>query len=130
MSQSLAFLGLVIILALYLALIFGILFGIISIGEFLSKKRTVFVRQISEGNNVYSVYKYGNVFFKKTLYLAENGTNRFDDKLVYNADGSVAGDTESEAIRKQNKPPPSVLQSITKAENNYHGRQSRYWYCS
>ena len=126
MSQSLAFLGLVIILALYLALIFGILFGIISIGEFLTKKRAVFVRQISEENNVYSVYKYGNIFFKKTLYLAENKKDRFDEKSVYNTDGSIADDTESEAIRKQNKPPPVVLQSITKAENNYHGRQSRY----
>lgn len=123
MSQSLAFLSLVIILALTLALIYGIVFGIISIGEFLSKKRVIFVRQISEGNNVYSVYKYGNVFFKKTLYLAENGINRFD-KLVYNVDGSVANPTESEDVRKQNKPPPVVLQSIMKAEDNYHGRSS------
>jgi hypothetical protein len=126
MSQSLAFLTLVTILALTLALIFGILFGIISIGEFLTKKRAVFVRQISEENNVYSVYKYGNIFFKKTLYLAENKKDRFDEKSVYNTDGSIADDNESEAIRKQNKPPPVVLQSITKAEDNYHGRQSRY----
>lgn len=126
MSQSLAFLGLIVIFAVTLALIFGILFGIISIGEFLTKKRAVFVRQISEENNVYSVYRYGSIFFKKTLYLAENGTNRFDEKSVYNVDGSIANDDESKAIRKQNKPPPVVLQSITKAEDNYHGRRSRY----
>lgn len=126
MSQSLAFLSLIIIIALTLALILGILFGIISIGEFLSKKRAVFVRQISEGSNVYSVYKYGNVFFKKTLYLEENRINRFDNKLVYNVDGSVADTAESEAVRKQNKPPPLVLQSIMKAEDNYHGRSSRH----
>lgn len=126
MSQSLAFLGLIVIFAVTLALIFGILFGIISIGEFLTKKRAVFVRQISEENNVYSVYRYGSIFFKKTLYLAENGTNRFDDKLVYNVDGSVADTDESKDVRKQNKPPPVVLQSIMKAEDNYHGRRSRY----
>lgn len=126
MSQSLAFLALIVILAVSLALIFGILFGIISIGEFLTKKRAVFVRQISEENNVYSVYRYGSIFFKKTLYLAENEKGRFDEKSVYNTDGSVADDDESKAIRKQSKPPPSVLQSIMKAEDNYHGRSSRY----
>lgn len=107
-------------------IIFGILFSIIAIlGKFLTKKKAVFVRQISEENNVYSVYKYGNIFFKKTLYLAENKINCFEQS-VYNIDGSIANHDESKAIRKQNKPQPLVLQSITKAEDNYHGRPSRH----
>lgn len=127
MSQSLAFLALVTIIALItFPIIFGILFSIISsIGKFLTKKKAVFVRQISEENNVYSVYKYGNIFFKKTLYLAENETDCFE-KSVYNIDGSIANNDENKAIRKQSKPPSSVLQSIIKAEDNYHGRRSKH----
>lgn len=57
--MTLASLALVTIIALItFPIIFGILFSIIpSIGKFLTKKKAVFVRQISEENNVYSVYR-------------------------------------------------------------------------
>ena len=120
MEQALAFLFLVCLLALCFSVVGGIIVGTLTFLEFITEKKAVFIRQISEGKNVYSVYRYGNIFSKKVLYLAEQGIHVYGN-CVYNADGSMANNEESEAVKRHKKAPPLVVLSILKAEEEYHG---------